>query len=207
MLTFSDGNHPQGICDSTPPSLCGANGGNIYGGKVPARTWFDAMQPIHEGLPELPLPPVTDRYANGGDEFQVPNVVGVSSDKAEQVLEKAGYKVQKRSVNSERRKGSVTSQTPRGFALPGETVTLSISTGYVPPPKTEPAPPPQPNRPPERPPQPPPAQQPPGQQPPGQQPPGQQQPAAGEQTTPPGQQQRPPGRPAPPSAPTPTTGP
>ncbi|WP_338604862.1 transglycosylase domain-containing protein [Saccharopolyspora sp. SCSIO 74807] len=180
VLTFSDGNRPQGICDSTPPTLCGANGGNIYGGKVPARTWFDAMKPIHEGLPEIPLPPVNERYKNGGDEFQVPNVVGLGADRATTSLEKAGYKVQKRSINSERRKGSVTSQTPRGFALPGETVTLSVSTGYVPPPSTAPAPPP-PARPPEAPARPPeqpeepapggPAPNPPAAPPPGNSPP------------------------------------
>lgn len=61
VLTFTDGNRPQGICDGggdAPPYLCGANGGNIYGGKVPARTWFNAMTKIHEGLPVAPLPEV-----------------------------------------------------------------------------------------------------------------------------------------------------
>ena len=59
VLTYADGNSPQGICDSgsdAPPVLCGKNGGTIYGGKVPARTWYDAMNKIHEGLPVLPLP-------------------------------------------------------------------------------------------------------------------------------------------------------
>ncbi|MFR9728979.1 penicillin-binding protein [Saccharopolyspora sp. MS10] len=148
VLTFSDGTKPQGICDSTPPRLCGANGGNIYGGKVPARTWFEAMEKIHQGLPTMPLPEVSDRYENGGDEFQVPNVVGISASRAKRTLEKAGYEVEQRSVNSERRKGLVTSQTPRGFALPGETVTLSVSTGYVPPPSPAPKPPPPPQPPP-----------------------------------------------------------
>ncbi|WP_461152998.1 transglycosylase domain-containing protein [Saccharopolyspora tripterygii] len=173
VLTFSDGTSPQGICDSDPPTLCGANGGNIYGGKVPARTWFNAMKVIHEGLPVEPLPETTDRYENGGDEFQVPNVVGLASDKAKQRLEEAGYKVVERSVNSQRKKGSVTSQTPRGFALPGETVTLSVSTGYVPPPSPErprpEAPPPVAGQPPgQQPDQPGPPEVPPGQQPGGQ---------------------------------------
>ncbi|TWF94319.1 membrane peptidoglycan carboxypeptidase [Saccharopolyspora dendranthemae] len=175
VLTFSDGTSPQGICDSDPPTLCGANGGNIYGGKVPARTWFNAMKVIHEGLPVEPLPDTTDRYENGGDEFQVPNVVGLTSDKAKERLEQAGYKVVERSVNSQRKKGSVTSQTPRGFALPGETVTVSVSTGYVPPPSPErpppQAPPPVAGQPPgQQPEQPGPPEVPPGQQPDG--PPG-----------------------------------
>ncbi|WP_433873819.1 transglycosylase domain-containing protein [Saccharopolyspora sp. CA-218241] len=59
VLTYADGNRPEGICDGggeAPPYLCGSNG-NIYGGKVPARTWFDAMKVIHEGWPTAPLPP------------------------------------------------------------------------------------------------------------------------------------------------------
>lgn len=59
VLTYADGSTPQGICDGggdAPPYLCGKNGGNIYGGKVPARTWFAAMTKVHEGLPPAPLP-------------------------------------------------------------------------------------------------------------------------------------------------------
>ncbi|GAA2358863.1 transglycosylase domain-containing protein [Saccharopolyspora halophila] len=144
VLTFTDGDRPQGICDTTPPRLCG-NGGNIYGGKVPARTWFDAMTKIHQGLPVAPMPPTTSRYETGGTEHRVPNVVGLKQRKAQENLEEAGYKVKARSVNSQRTQGTVTSQTPRGFALPGETVSISISTGYVPPPEPEtttPSPPP-----------------------------------------------------------------
>ncbi|TDC96311.1 penicillin-binding protein [Saccharopolyspora aridisoli] len=58
VLTYSDGKRPEGICDGggdSPPYLCGG-GGNIYGGKVPARTWFDAMTKIHSGLPVVALP-------------------------------------------------------------------------------------------------------------------------------------------------------
>ncbi|GAB3277117.1 transglycosylase domain-containing protein [Parasphingorhabdus pacifica] len=61
VLTYADGNRPEGICDSggdAPPFLCGTNGGNIYGGKVPARTWYDAMTEVHAGLPPAPLPGV-----------------------------------------------------------------------------------------------------------------------------------------------------
>ncbi len=57
VLTYADGSRPRGICDGggdAPPYLCGD--GNIFGGKVPARTWFDAMTKIHEGLPAAPLP-------------------------------------------------------------------------------------------------------------------------------------------------------
>ena len=57
VLTYADGSRPRGICDSggdAPPFLCGE--GNIYGGKVPARTWYDAMMQVHAPLPVVPLP-------------------------------------------------------------------------------------------------------------------------------------------------------
>ncbi len=58
VLTYADGNQPEGICDgagNAPPFLCGDNG-NIYGGKVPARTWYDAMTKILAPYPPVPLP-------------------------------------------------------------------------------------------------------------------------------------------------------
>lgn len=144
VLTFSDGTSPQGICDTEPPSLCGANGGNIYGGKVPARTWFDAMKKIHEGLPVEQLPEATQRYSQGGDEQTAPNVVGSTAEEATTALEEAGYRVQEHSVNSDVNPGTVISQSPRGAAEPGTEITLSVSTGYVPPPQTQEPPPPRP---------------------------------------------------------------
>ncbi|MPZ84796.1 MAG: PASTA domain-containing protein [Actinophytocola sp.] len=138
VLTFNDSPKPEGICDHdpNPPSLCGVEGGNIYGGKVPARTWFDAMTQIHTNAPVKPLPPVDKRYVDGGPNSQVPNVVGRSEQDATARLQQAGYKVDTREINSAQQKGTVVSQTPRGSALPGETITLRISTGYVPPPQT-----------------------------------------------------------------------
>jgi beta-lactam-binding protein with PASTA domain len=52
------------------------------------------------------------------------------------MLEKAGYKVTTQTVNSGQAKGVVISQTPRGTGFPGTMVTLSVSSGYVPPPPT-----------------------------------------------------------------------
>jgi membrane peptidoglycan carboxypeptidase len=60
VLTYADGSSPRPICDTDPPSLCGA--GNIYGGKVPARTWYQTMNTLLAGQPALPLPPVDPRY-------------------------------------------------------------------------------------------------------------------------------------------------
>jgi membrane peptidoglycan carboxypeptidase len=60
VLTFTDGASPRPICDTDPPSLCGS--GNIYGGKVPARTWYQTMNTLLQGQPVLPLPSVDPRY-------------------------------------------------------------------------------------------------------------------------------------------------
>ncbi|MHA6802006.1 transglycosylase domain-containing protein [Salinifilum ghardaiensis] len=132
VLTFSDGDSPQGICDTTPPTLCGVNGGNIYGGKVPARTWFGAMKPLHEGLPQQPLPDVNGRYSSGGEEEHVPYLVGTPGDQAEKALTEAGYRVERKATHSEREQGTVVSQSRYGAVPPGETIELRVSTGYIP---------------------------------------------------------------------------
>ncbi|MEU5693539.1 transglycosylase domain-containing protein [Actinosynnema sp. NPDC020468] len=134
VQTYNDGTNPRGICvNSGPPRLCG--NGDIYGGTVPAKTWFDTMSKLHSGLPEQPLPPVEDRYRKGGKEIQIPDVVGEDVNEATRILEEAGYQVTTASRNSEQSKGTVVSQTPRGSALRGTVVTLLVSTGYVPPPQ------------------------------------------------------------------------
>ncbi|MFD0206951.1 MULTISPECIES: transglycosylase domain-containing protein [Saccharothrix] len=61
VQVFNDSTSPSGICvNAGPPRLCGE--GDIYGGTLPARTWFDFMTKAHANLPEKPLPPVEPRY-------------------------------------------------------------------------------------------------------------------------------------------------
>ncbi|HEY7593674.1 MAG TPA: penicillin-binding protein [Actinophytocola sp.] len=137
VLVFNDGNSPEGICDSGPGAvyLCGDNG-NIFGGKAPARTWFDAMSGIMAGKPVRGLPPTDPRFVNGGPGSQVPDVVGYSEQEARDRLQQAGYRVAVEEINSSSAKGTVVSQSPRGSALAGELITIGISTGYLPPPQT-----------------------------------------------------------------------
>ncbi|RCW40246.1 membrane peptidoglycan carboxypeptidase [Halopolyspora algeriensis] len=134
VLTFAHGPGQQGICLGNPPRLCG--GGNIYGGTIPAHTWMGAMKPVHEGLPTVPLPPVTPRYADGGSDSEVPNVVGMNAKQATKKLRDAGYKINRQSVSSSRSRGLVISQSPRGSVPQGKAITISVSTGYIPPPQT-----------------------------------------------------------------------
>ncbi|NUT96440.1 MAG: penicillin-binding protein, partial [Saccharothrix sp.] len=63
VTTFNDGRTTAAICDTDPPTLC--EHGDTFGGKVPARTWFDAMTRILDGSPVLPLPTADDRYLKG----------------------------------------------------------------------------------------------------------------------------------------------
>lgn len=137
VFTFDDTNRPRPLCDgANGPYSCGS--GNIYGGKTPAQTWMRAMTGIMAGMPVVEMPPVEPRYFTGGPNVQVPNVVGMQVDKATGTLEQAGYKVVQRNSNSARARGTVVSQSPRGGALPGETITLHVSTGFVPPPTPSP---------------------------------------------------------------------
>jgi len=137
VLVFNDSRAPEGICDSTPgqPYLCGENG-NIFGGKAPARTWFDTMTQVLQGTPIRGLPPTDPRYVNGGEQSQVPDVVGYSEQEARDRLQQAGYQVVVEEINSSSPKGTVVSQSPRGSALPGELITIRVSTGYLPQPQT-----------------------------------------------------------------------
>ncbi|MDT7784356.1 MAG: hypothetical protein QOF58_2775 [Pseudonocardiales bacterium] len=140
VQTFNDGTSPRPIClaGAGQPRLCG--GGNIFGGTIPAKTWFDTMTKVHGAIPAKNLPSVEPRYLKGGKEIQVPDVVGRQSNDAVRILEQAGYKASQQTVNSEQPKGTVVSQTPRGNALRGTIITLLVSSGYVPPPvATEPS--------------------------------------------------------------------
>jgi membrane peptidoglycan carboxypeptidase len=127
VLVWPDGSRPAPICDTDPPQLCG--NGNIFGGKVPARTWFDAMTPLHEGLPVLPLPPTEPRYVTGAGP-NVPNVVGQGENTAQLILERAGFRVRRVVAASDRPPGTVSAMTP-DTAQPGDEITISVSDGTV----------------------------------------------------------------------------
>jgi membrane peptidoglycan carboxypeptidase len=133
VMTFNDSPKPEGICDGDRPRLCGG-GGNIFGGKVPARTWFEAMKVIHAPLPVQGLQPGDPRYIDGGPESKVPDVVGRGQADATATLQNAGYQVEVRQSNRSEPKGTVVNQSPRGAALPGSMIIIYVSSGYVPPP-------------------------------------------------------------------------
>lgn len=137
VITFDDSSRPQQLCDGAgAPFACPR--GNIFGGKTPAQTWFGAMKPILDGRPVLPLPPVDGRFLQGGAAASVPEVVGRSQNDARGILERANWVVSIRTVDNAAPRGTVVGQNPRGAALPGETIVLSVSSGSVPPPPAPP---------------------------------------------------------------------
>lgn len=127
VLVWPDGSRPSGICDSDPPRLCG--NGDIFGGKVPARTWFNAMVPLHEGLPVMPLPPTQPRYVTGAG-ANVPSVVGQGENTAQLILERAGFRVTRVVSASDQPPGTVASESPT-TAQPGDVITIFVSDGTV----------------------------------------------------------------------------
>ncbi|MHA6783719.1 transglycosylase domain-containing protein [Pseudonocardia saturnea] len=64
VLTWADRSPPRPVCDGAPPRLC--DEGTLFGGTVPARTWFATMSPLHDGLPIAALPAApADGYRTG----------------------------------------------------------------------------------------------------------------------------------------------
>ncbi|MBV9312879.1 MAG: transglycosylase domain-containing protein [Pseudonocardia sp.] len=139
VITFDNSRSPQPLCDSggsAPPVAC--DGGNIYGGKAPARTWFRAMTGYLADQPVLPLPPTDERYMQGGEASRVPNVVGLDVDEATERLHDSNWRTTEKRVDNRATEGTVVGQSPRGSALPGQVITLQVSTGKVPPPPPPP---------------------------------------------------------------------
>jgi membrane peptidoglycan carboxypeptidase len=137
VITFDNSASPRQLCDGAgAPFACPR--GTIFGGKTPAETWFGTMSPLLANRPVQPLPPPDPRYVTGGTVQRVPEVVGRSEADARGVLERAGWTVTTQSIDSAAPAGTVLGQVPHGTALPGETVVLQVSSGYIPPPPPPP---------------------------------------------------------------------
>ncbi|HXV92090.1 MAG TPA: transglycosylase domain-containing protein, partial [Pseudonocardia sp.] len=137
VITFDNSNAPRSLCDGAgAPFPCAE--GNIFGGKTPARTWFGTMTPLLANEPVVPLPPTDPRFTEGGAESRVPDVVGRGQNDARAILERAGWSVTTQTVDNAAPQGTVVGQSPRGTALPGETILLQVSSGTVPPPPPPP---------------------------------------------------------------------
>jgi membrane peptidoglycan carboxypeptidase len=139
VIVFDDSRSPGQLCDpggNTPPVACSS--GNIYGGKAPARTFLRAMNGYLAGQPVLPLPSTDPRYVQGGQPSQVPEVIGRTVADAEATMRKAGCQPSTQYVANRAPAGTIVGQSPHGVGMPGQIVTLQISTGQVPPPPPPP---------------------------------------------------------------------
>jgi membrane peptidoglycan carboxypeptidase len=138
VITFDNSRRPRPLCDpggSAPPVAC--SGGNIYGGKAPARTWFRAMTDYMAGQPVLPLPPTDPKYEKGTEistGSDIPDVVGMDYKEAKELLKDADIDVDSKKVDNRAKKGTVVGQTETD----DKKVTLQVSTGKVPPPPPAP---------------------------------------------------------------------
>lgn len=128
VYTYGDSPTPSEIC-SFPLRPCGS--GNLFGGNEPARTWFDAINPIATNFGDIGLPPVDQKYVRGSANGQVPDVVGLTQNSATSRVQASGFRVQIATTASSQGRGTVVSTSPSGSAIPGSTITLYISDGSV----------------------------------------------------------------------------
>jgi membrane peptidoglycan carboxypeptidase len=128
VYTYGDSPTPGQIC-ANPVRPC--YDGNLFGGTAPAHTWFTAMTPVATKFGSVELPPADPRYVRGAGNAQVPDVTGLSKDRAVQRLRDAGFSVTESTTKGEERAGTVTGSSPAGSAVPGSTVTIFISDGSV----------------------------------------------------------------------------
>ncbi len=131
-IVFDDSPSPRPLCDGTPPTTCGH--GTLAGGNAPARTFYQAATQMLTASPVLPLPTPDPRYLVGGPRPSIPSEVTRSQADATAALEQAGFPVAVTPIGSRVPAGTVVGQNPLGSgAIPGQTVTLIVSTGRLPP--------------------------------------------------------------------------
>jgi membrane peptidoglycan carboxypeptidase len=136
-IVFDDSPSPRPLCDGTPPTNCGQ--GTLAGGNAPARTFYQAATQMLAGSPVLPLPAPDPQYLVGGPRPSVPSEVTRSQADATAGLEQVGFHVAVTPIGSRVPAGTVVGQNPQGVgAIPGQTVTLLVSTGRLPPPPPPP---------------------------------------------------------------------
>ncbi|MFC8179397.1 MULTISPECIES: penicillin-binding protein [Nocardiaceae] len=128
VYTYGDSPTPGEIC-SFPLRPCGS--GNLYGGNEPARTWYDAIDPVANNFGPVELPPVDQKYVRGSANGQVPDVTGQSQSSATSTLQGAGFQVTVATTANSASRGTVTGVSPSGSAIPGSTITIYVSDGSV----------------------------------------------------------------------------
>jgi penicillin-binding protein 1A len=110
----------------TPDPLSLYFGGSVFGGTLAAPIWHDYMLKIMAGMPaeSFPAPPAPESGS-------VPDMVGLRSERAQNVLAAANFTPRVEMVASAQPKGTVLAQTPGGGASAelGSLVTIEVSSG------------------------------------------------------------------------------
>jgi penicillin-binding protein 1A len=118
--------HARGLV----PMLDDFYGSPVYGGTFPAQIWHDYMIKVVKGLPvqDFPLPPPPE-YGN------VPSVVGLIQEEAEEILSEANFTPIAVEVRAAEPAGTVVAQSPGAGArvVLGVRVEISVSNGKGPP--------------------------------------------------------------------------
>ena len=126
VYTYNDGRNPSGICTS-PLRSC--YDGDLYGGNEPARTWFQAMNPIATRFGPVRLPPNDPRFVSGSDRGRIPPVAGLPASQAVSRLQESGFRVVELEVDSDRPQGTVVFTAPAESAMPGSEIMIYVSNG------------------------------------------------------------------------------
>jgi membrane peptidoglycan carboxypeptidase len=128
-MVFASGNSPRELCPG-PPVHLGSCGSGAFGGTVAAPPYFQAMQQLLAGQPNLPLPAADPAYRSAaGHGPIVPWVVGQPLATAQEALHQAGYGIiDVRTIASTAPQGQVVGQTPQGNQTTGTPITLYLST-------------------------------------------------------------------------------
>ncbi|MFN8232367.1 MAG: transglycosylase domain-containing protein [Actinomycetota bacterium] len=113
----------------TPDSLENYFGQSVFGGTIAAPIWHDYMARVMAGMPAegFPTPPAPATAA-------IPDVVGLKSERAQNVLVSADFTPTVEVIDDPAPKGTVVAQTPAGGtgAELGSLVTLQVSSGVAP---------------------------------------------------------------------------
>jgi membrane peptidoglycan carboxypeptidase len=115
-----------------------STGGDVFGA-FSASIWVRAMSPMLLGGQSWQFPPEDPGVVNGNS-IPVPSVVGQDVATATQILASYGFSIE---VASERRDAPlppdrIADQSPSGRALPGQRITVFLSSGKSPEPTSRP---------------------------------------------------------------------
>ena len=137
--------HIEGLIPMLNVRINGRWYDQVYGGRLPAPTWRTFMAQAMDGVDVEGFPaPLLQRTVQG-DLKTVPSVVGLSVQRAQEVLEDAGFAVRiadEPVFSSSIAAGSVASQSPGGGArvVQSSVVNLALSKGPEPTPEPTPEP-------------------------------------------------------------------